>query len=66
MVSDAQKKATAKYERENYFKTLVRFPADKQDMIRAAARVRDPGKGSLNGYIVAAVMEKLERDGAID
>jgi hypothetical protein len=48
--SAAQMRATAKYEKNNYFKTLVRFPADKEDAIRAAAG------DSLNGFIVAAVL----------
>lgn len=52
--SQAQMKATAEYEKKAYFKALVRFPADKEQEIRAAA-----GK-SLNGFIVSAVLEKLE------
>ena len=49
-------RATAKYEKNNYFKTLVRFPKDKEEEIRAAAG------NSLNGFIVSAVMEKMERE----
>lgn len=52
----AQMRATAKYEKNNYFKTLVRFPKDKETSIRKAA-----GE-SLNGFIVSAVMEKIERE----
>ncbi len=55
-VSDAQMKATAKYEKLNYFKVLVRFPKDKEAEIRKAAG------DSLNGFIVQAVFEKIERD----
>ena len=54
--SVAHMRATAKYEKNNYFKTLVRFPKEKEEAIRAAAG------GSLNGFIVSAVMEKLERE----
>ena len=54
-VTAAQMKATAKYEKKNYFKALVRFPADKENAIRAAAG------DSLNGFIVAAVLEKIEK-----
>jgi hypothetical protein len=57
--SAAQMRATAKYEKNNYFKTLVRFPADKEDAIRAAAG------DSLNGFIVAAVLEKVNASGSI-
>lgn len=55
-VSKAQIKAVAKYEKKNYFKALVRFPIDKEKEIR-----RFSGN-SLNGYIVQAVLEKMERD----
>lgn len=55
-VSDAQKRATAKYEKSAYFKTLVRFPAGLENEIRSAAG------GSLNGFIVSAVLEKMERE----
>ena len=55
-VSEAQKRATAKFEKKAYFKVLVRFPIDKEQEIRAAAG------DSLNGYIVQAVLEKIARD----
>lgn len=54
-ISKAQLKATAKYQSKAYFSTLVRFPKDKENIIRAAAG------DSLNGFIVAAVLEKIER-----
>lgn len=56
-VSKAQIKAVTKYEKENYFKVLTRFPKAQEETIRAAAG------DSLNGFIVRAVMEKIERDG---
>lgn len=59
-VTAAQKRATAKYEKAAYFKTLVRFPADKEKEIRAAAG------DSLNGFIVSAVLEKIARDNGGD
>lgn len=59
-VSAAQKKATYNYEKKAYFKTLVRFPAADENRIRAAAG------DSLNGFIVAAVREKIARDGLTD
>lgn len=58
--SAAQLRATAKYEKNNYFKALVRFPKNKEPEIRAAAG------DSLNGFIVAAVLEKIERDAGRD
>lgn len=58
-VSEAQKRATARYEKNNYFKTLVRFKKDDETLIRQAAG------NSLNGFIVSAVLEKIERDNLI-
>lgn len=54
-VSQAQMKATAEYEKKAYFKTLVRFPADKEEEIRKAAG------DSLNRFIVNAVLEKTKK-----
>lgn len=54
--SAAQLRAVKKYDDKAYFKTLVRFPKDKESAIRAAAG------DSLNGFIVSAVFEKIERD----
>ena len=53
-VSKAQLKATADYEKKAYFKTLVRFPANQENAIRKASG------DSLNGFIVKAVLEKIE------
>lgn len=52
-VSQAHKKATQKYEKNNYFKTLIRFKKEDESRIRAAAG------DSLNGFIVSAVLEKV-------
>ena len=52
----AQMRATAKYEKKAYFSTHVRFPAALENDIRAAAG------DSLNGFIVQAVKEKMERE----
>ena len=54
-VSEAQKRATAEYEKKAYFKTLVRFPASMEKEIREMAG------DSLNGFIVNAVLEKIDR-----
>lgn len=50
----AKIKATSKYEKKAYFKTLVRFKAEDEKRIREAAG------DSLNGFIVTAVMEKVQ------
>lgn len=53
-VSEAQKRATAKFEKNNYYKTLVRFPIDKEESIRKAAC------DSVNGFIVKCVLDQVE------
>lgn len=55
MPSKSQAKATAKYEKNNYFKTLVRFKKEDEERIRAAAG------DSLNGFIVKCVLNALNK-----
>lgn len=54
-VSKAQARATVKYENKAYFKSLVRFKKEDEKRIRAAAG------NSLNGFIVSAVLEKVQQ-----
>ena len=54
-VSKAQMKATAKYEKENYDKVLLRLR--KKDHIKE--RIEKAGM-STQGFIVQATLEKLE------
>ena len=51
----AHLKATQKWEQKAYFKTLIRFKKEDEKIIREYA------KDSLNGFVVQAVMEKIER-----
>lgn len=53
--SAAHMKATAKWEKENYDKVLVRFPKGTKEKIVSS------GAGSVNGFIVNAVLEKLKK-----
>lgn len=46
-------KATAKYEKDAYFKTLVRFKKSDEEKIRKAAN------GNLNGFIVECVLNAI-------
>jgi len=59
--SKAQQKAVAKYMKENYDEIKVRVAKGQREVIKAAA---DAQGQSVNGYIVEAVNEKMERDGA--
>lgn len=52
--TEAKAQANTRWENKQ-FRTLVRFPAELEPEIRAAAG------DSLNGFIVQAVKEKLER-----
>lgn len=51
--SKAHIRATAKYEKNNYFKTLVRFKKEDEERIRNAAG------DSLNRFIVKCVLDNL-------
>lgn len=53
-VSDAQKRATEKFEKRAYDRVLVRFPKGTKERIQATG-------DSLNGYIVKAVLKSLEK-----
>lgn len=54
--SDAKIKANNRYDNKAYWKTLVRFKKEDEQRIRAAAG------NSLNGFIVSAVLEKIEKE----
>ena len=72
-LSDARKRANNKFDSKAYDKIIVRVDAGKRDAIKAHAEryqpevgeVGKPGhtpKGSLNGFIVRAIDEKIDRD----
>ena len=59
--TDAQKRATAKYERKAYSKVLLRLRNDTEptrDSISEAAQVCGE---SLNEYIIKAVIARMEK-----
>lgn len=58
-VSEAQKKATAKYEQQNYDKVLLRLEKGKKEIIKEHA---ESNNESLNGFINRAIDETMERD----
>ncbi len=55
MASEARLKANAKWQKKAYFSTHVRFHKEDEEEIRAYAG------DNLNGFIVDAVKEKIER-----
>lgn len=59
-VSEAQKRATAKYEKEKYDKILTRFPKGTKE------KIINTGTESINRFIIEAVREKLERDSGME
>ena len=56
--SDAQRRAVAKYNSANYDTIYFRVPKGEKEQIKDAA---DCVGESLNGYILQAVREKMER-----
>lgn len=61
-VSAAQRKATEKY-LEKFDEMRVRVPAGDKAKIKAHAEARDE---SLNGFIIRAMSETMERDNATE
>ncbi|MGN0500714.1 MAG: hypothetical protein ACI4HK_06160 [Ruminococcus sp.] len=58
-VSQAQKKATAKYEQQNYDKVLLRLEKGKKDIIKAHA---EQNGESINGFVNRAIDEAMQRE----
>ena len=58
-VSKAQQKAVAKYMKNNYDTTLIRFKKGAKSLIEAAAKADNE---SINGYVKKAVKAKYEAD----
>lgn len=56
--SKAQQRAVAKYEKGNYDKFLVRVPKGQKEIIKQAAEKENK---SLNGYVVEAIEEKMNK-----
>ena len=54
--SEAQARATQKYEKNNYFKTLIRFKKEDEQRIRAAA-----GDNSLNKFVVESTLDRVRQ-----
>jgi len=61
--TDARRKASAKYLKESVEDIRIRVPKGRKEEIKARA---DSKGMSLNGYVVQAIDERIERDNAKD
>ena len=60
-ISDAQKRAVAKYNAANYDRVELRLDKGQKDVVKAHAEARGE---SLNAFINRAISETMERDTA--
>ena len=58
-ISEAQKRAVAKYNNANYDKLTVRIKMGQRDILKAHAEEKGE---SLNGWIVSAIRDKLKQE----
>ncbi len=58
-LSDSQRKANAKYIKENYQRLPVSYPKDFCNLIREAAEAQGE---TLAGYVRKAVEQRMQRD----
>ena len=58
-ISEAQKRAVAKYNSKNYDRIELKVPKGKKDTIKAFA---DSNGKSINGFVNEAIDEKIERE----
>ena len=57
--SKAQQKAVAKYMKNNYDNFQLRMPKGKKEKIKSHAESKGE---SLNGFVIRAIDETMERD----
>lgn len=60
-ISDAQKRAVAKYNAANYDRVELRLDKGQKDIVKAHAEARGE---SLNAFVNRAISETMERDTA--
>ena len=60
-ISDAQKRATMKYMKNNYDRIELKVPKGKKTDLQAHAQSKGE---SLNGFVNRAIDEAVERDNA--
>lgn len=62
--SDANRRAVAKYKKENYDQIQLRVPKGYKDEIKSHADKHDGG--SVNAFINRAITNQMERDNTPD
>lgn len=60
--TEAHYRATAKYERSAYAKVLLRLRNDAETSRDAVQAAADRAGESLNGYILDAIRQRMERE----
>lgn len=64
MVSEAQKRASQRYEQKSYDKILVRFPKGySEDVLKPAA---ERAGESVNAYVQGAIADRIARESAAE
>ena len=61
MVSEAHKRATQKFETNNYDKILLRIRKDSSQNREAIQAAAEKAGKSLNAFILEAISEKISR-----
>lgn len=61
MVSEAHKRATQKFETNNYDKILLRIRKDSSQNRQKIQEAADKTQKSLNAFILEAIAEKIAR-----
>lgn len=61
-ISEAQKKATMKYMKNNYDRLEIKVPKGRKEAIQAAAQAQNE---SLNSFVTTAIDERMARLGGL-
>lgn len=61
MYTEARKRANEKYNAKTYDQTLIRFRKDGDMTLETVREAAERSGESLQGFILAAIREKMER-----